>query len=190
MRLILASASPRRRELLAQIGYVPDLIVSADIDETELPGEEARPLAERLARGKAAEVLPGYPGDVVLAADTVVSVGRRLLPKAEEETQARDSLKLLSGRAHRVTTGMVVAGPASEMRVRVVETRLKVRRLTDDQIDRYIGTGEWQGKAGGYGIQGAFAAHISHMVGSYSSVVGLPLYEAANCLASAFGEPR
>jgi septum formation protein len=190
VRLILASASPRRRELLAQIGYVPDLIVSADIDETERPGEEARPLAERLARGKAEKVVPDYPGDVVLAADTVVSVGRRLLPKAEAEEEARACLKLLSGRAHRVTTGMVVAGPNEERRVRVVETRLKVRRLSDRQIERYIASGEWKGKAGGYGIQGAFAAHIAHLNGSYSSVVGLPLYEAANCLASALGEPR
>jgi septum formation protein len=190
MRLILASASPRRRELLSQIGYVPDLIVPADIDETEMPGEEARPLAERLARSKAEAIVPNHPGDVVLSADTVVSVGRRLLPKAESESQARDCLRLLSGRAHRVTTGMAVAGPGPEMRLRIVETRLKVRRLSDSDIERYIESGEWHGKAGGYGIQGAFAAHISHLVGSYSAVVGLPLYEAANCLSSAFGHRR
>lgn len=188
-RLILASQSPRRRELLAQIGYVPDEIAPADIDETEHPGELPRPLAERLAREKAAAVLSRFPGDVVLTADTVVAVGRRILPKTEEREEAEMCLRLMSGRSHRVYTGMCVAGPTDEVRVRVVETRVKVRQLTETHITRYLDSGEWQGKAGGYGIQGAFQAHIVQLIGSYSSVVGLPLYEAENCLASALGHP-
>jgi septum formation protein len=186
-RLILASASPRRRQLLETIGYVPDLIEPADIDETEQPGELPRPLAERLARGKAAVVRARYPDDVVLAADTVVAVGRRILPKAEARVQAEECLRLLSGRAHRVFTGMVVAGPGEIVRTRVTETRVKVRRLTNDHIAAYLDSGEWEGKAGGYGIQGAFAAHIVALTGSYTSVVGLSLYEAENCLSSAMG---
>ena len=186
-RLILASASPRRRDLLAQIGYTPDDIAPADIDETERPGEQARPLAERLARQKAEAVVGCFPGDVVLTADTVVAVGRRILPKTEERHEAEACLRLMSGRSHRVYTGLCVAGPGDEMRVRVVETRVKVRRLTEEHITRYLESGEWKGKAGGYGIQGAFSAHIIQLVGSYSSVVGLPLYEAENCLAAAMG---
>ena len=187
-RLILASASPRRRDLLAQIGYAPDEIAPADIDETERPGEEPRPLAERLARQKAEAVQQRFPGDVMLTADTVVAVGRRILPKTEERDEAEACLRLMSGRSHRVYTGMAVTGPAEEMRLRVVETRVKVRRLTDAHIADYLDSGEWKGKAGGYGIQGAFAAHIVSLVGSYTSVVGLPLYEAENCLAAALGK--
>lgn len=187
-RLILASASPRRRELLAQIGYVPDAIAPADIDETEKPGEEPRRLAERLAREKAEAVRARYPGDVVLTADTVVAVGRRILPKTETRNEAEECLRLLSGRAHRVFTGMAVTGPGDEMRLRLNETRVKVRRLSEAQITAYLDSGEWQGKAGGYGIQGAFAAHIIQLVGSYTSVVGLPLYEADNCLKAALGQ--
>lgn len=186
-RLILASASPRRRELLAQIGYVPDEIAPADIDETERPGEEPRKLAERLAVEKAEAVRARFPGDVILTADTVVAVGRRILPKTEEREEARECLELLSGRAHRVFTGMAVTGPGDEMRKRVVETRVKVRRLSELHIQRYLASGEWHGKAGGYGIQGAFSAHIVSLVGSYTAVVGLPLYEAENCLAAALG---
>lgn len=186
-RLILASASPRRRELLAQIGYVPDEIVPADIDETEQPGELPRRLAERLAAEKADAVRSLYPDDVVLTADTVVGVGRRVLPKTETEDEVRCCLELLSGRSHRVFTGMAVSGPGDIVRQRLVETRVRVRPLTQEHIARYIASGEWKGKAGGYGIQGLFSAHIISLQGSYSSVVGLPLYEAENCLVAALG---
>ena len=187
-RLVLASASPRRRDLLAQIGRPPDLIAPADIDESERDGELPRPLAERLAQQKAEVVRARYPGDVVLAADTVVAVGRRILPKTEVREDAEACLRLISGRAHRVFTGLAVAGPKDEMRVRLVETRVKVRRLTARAIDHYLDGGEWRGKAGGYGIQGAFGAHIVHLSGSYSAVVGLPLYQTENCLSAAFGD--
>ena len=187
-RLILASASPRRRELLAQIGYVPDEIVPADIDESEKPGELPRRLAERLAVEKSDAVRSRFPDDVVLTADTVVGVGRRILPKTETEDEARECLLLLSGRSHRVFTGMAVSGPGDIVRRRLVETRVRVRPLTPEHIDRYIASNEWKGKAGGYGIQGAFSAHIISLQGSYSSVVGLPLYEAENCLAAALGD--
>ena len=187
-RLILASASPRRRELLAQIGYVPDEIVPADIDESEKPGELPRRLAERLAIEKSDAVRGRFPDDVVLTADTVVGVGRRILPKTETKDEARECLFLLSGRSHRVFTGMAVSGPGDIVRRRLVETRVRVRPLTPEHIDRYIASDEWKGKAGGYGIQGAFSAHIVSLQGSYSSVVGLPLYEAENCLAAALGK--
>ena len=184
-RLILASASPRRRELLAQIGYVPDEIAPADIDETEKPGEEPRRLAERLAVEKAEAIRERFPGDVLLTADTVVAVGRRILPKTETREEAEACLRLLSGRSHRVFTGMAVTGPGPEMRKRLVETRVKVRTLNEKQITAYLDSEEWKGKAGGYGIQGAFAAHIISLNGSYTAVVGLPLYETENCLSAA-----
>lgn len=187
-RLILASASPRRSQLLAQIGYTPDEIAPADIDETPAHGEEPRPLAERLAVQKFEAIKDRFPGDVILTADTVVAVGRRLLDKAETRAYAEECLRLMSGRSHRVYTGMCVAGPGAEVRKRVVEARVKVRRLTDEHINAYLDTGEWEGKAGGYGIQGAFAAHIVQIIGSYTAIVGLPLYEAENCLASALGK--
>lgn len=187
MRLILGSASPRRLELLAQIGYTPDEVAPADIDEREQPGELPRPLAERLAVEKARALVGRFPGDVILTADTVVGVGRRILPKTEEPEEAEACLRLMSGRSHRVYTGMAVAGPVDEMRTRLVETRVKVRRLSDRQIADYIASGEWKGKAGGYGIQGAFAAHILSLNGSYTAVVGLPLYQAENCLSAALG---
>jgi septum formation protein len=183
--LILASASPRRRDLLAQIGAAPDEIISADIDETPRPGELPRDHAGRLAREKAVFVAARAPGALVLAADTVVACGRRILPKAETETQARECLDLLSGRAHRVFTGVALAIRADEVRIRTVETRVKVRRLTVEAVDAYVASGEWRGKAGGYAIQGRFAAHIISIAGSYSNVVGLPLYETANLLTGA-----
>ncbi|MEM9810786.1 MAG: nucleoside triphosphate pyrophosphatase [Pseudomonadota bacterium] len=187
-RLILGSASPRRRELLAQIGYVPDEVAPADIDETEKPGEEPRRLAERLALEKCNAIRGRFPNDIVLTADTVVAVGRRILPKTEDEKTARECLTLLSGRAHRVFTGMAVAGPGDIIRQRLVETKVRVRRLHADHIEAYIESGEWQGKAGGYGIQGAFAAHILNLQGSYTAVVGLPLYETENLLSAALGQ--
>ncbi|MCB9956510.1 MAG: nucleoside triphosphate pyrophosphatase [Parvularculaceae bacterium] len=184
--LILASASPRRRALLAQIGVTPDRIVTSGVDEAEYPGELAADVAGRLASEKAASVAAENPGALVLAADTVVGVGRRILPKAEDEATARACLDLLSGRAHRVYTGVALAGPGDERRLRVVETRVKVKRLTPSDIDRYVASGEWNGKAGGYGIQGAFEAHVIKIIGSYSNIVGLPLYETA-CLLEGAG---
>jgi septum formation protein len=185
--LILASASPRRLALLAQIGVAPDRILPADIDETPLPRETPNALASRLARGKAERVAKDAPGALVLAADTVVGVGRRILPKAEQEDEARACLRLMSGRNHRVFTGVALAGPAGEMRLRLVETRVRVRILDEAAIEAYVASGEWRGKAGGYGIQGLFEAHVVKLVGSWSNVVGLPLYETRNLLDGARG---
>ncbi|MCA8889516.1 MAG: septum formation protein Maf [Parvularculaceae bacterium] len=187
--LILASASPRRRDLLAQIAIVPDQILSADIDETPAPGETPARHAERLAQEKALAVAHANTGALVLAADTVVACGRRILPKAESAEQVRACLALISGRSHRVFTGVALAGPGGELRVRTVETRVKVRRLSQQAIDAYIASDEWRGKAGGYAIQGRFAAHVVALIGSYSNVVGLPLYETANLLAGAGHSP-
>ena len=183
--LILASASPRRRDLLAQIGVAPDAIIAADINETPRARELPRDYALRVAREKAAKIAADQPVDLVLATDTAVACGRRILPKAEDAQTARACLQLLSGRAHRVFTGLALYGPQGAERVRLVETRVKVRRLTAADIDAYIESDEWRGKAGGYAIQGLFAAHVISLIGSYSSVVGLPLYETANLLNGA-----
>lgn len=183
--LILASASPRRRDLLAQIGVTPDRIVAAGVDEGVLSGETPRAHAGRLAAEKAEAIAAANRRALVLAADTVVACGRRILPKAEDEDTARACLALLSGRAHRVYTGVALAGPGDERRLQIVETRVKVKRLSAREIDRYIASEEWRGKAGGYAIQGAFAAYIIALIGSYSNVVGLPLYETANLLTGA-----
>lgn len=181
-RLVLASASPRRLQLLAQIGVTPDQVISTDIDETPLKGETPRLLALRLARGKAEAAR--VDDAIVLAADTVVAVGRRILPKAETEAEARDCLALLSGRTHRVYTGVAVKS-ASGLRDRLVETRVTFKRLSELEIETYIASGEWKGKAGGYGVQGLAARYITNIIGSYSSIVGLPLYETANLLEGA-----
>lgn len=178
-RLILASASPRRLALLAQIGVTPDEVVSTDIDETPLKGETPRLLAVRLAREKAEAVKA--ENALVLAADTVVAVGRRILPKAETETEARDCLALLSGRTHRVYTGVAVRD-GTGTRSRLVETRVSFKVLSQNEIDRYIASGEWQGKAGGYAVQGLAARYVANIIGSYSSVIGLPLYETASLI--------
>ena len=183
-KLILASASPRRLALLAQIGVTPDEIVPADIDETPHQAELPRDYAKRLAVEKASHVAAAHASALALGADTAVACGRRILPKAEDEQTARACLKLLSGRAHRVWTGVaLVKGDA--VSVRIVETRVKVRRLSEAAIDAYIASNEWDGKAGGYAIQGLFSAHIISIIGSYSSVVGLPLYETSNLLEGA-----
>jgi septum formation protein len=179
-RLLLASASPRRGALLAQIGLVPDTICSADIDETPLRNEAPRALAQRLARAKAAAVPNG--GAFVLAADTVVALGRRILPKAEDAATARACLALLSGRRHRVLTCVVAVAPDGRRGERLVESVVGFARLTEAQIAAYLDSGEWQGKAGGYAIQGRAAAHVRFLSGSYSNVVGLPLFETANLL--------
>lgn len=182
MRLVLASASPRRLQLLAQIGVTPDQVISTDIDETPLKGETPRLLALRLARLKAEAAR--VDDALVLAADTVVGVGRRILPKAQTEAEARECLALVSGRAHRVYTGIAMKS-ATGLRDRLVETRVTFKRLSHTEIETYIASGEWKGKAGGYGIQGLAARYITNIVGSYSSIVGLPLYETANLLEGA-----
>jgi septum formation protein len=176
-RLVLASASPRRLELLAQIGLAPDLIDPAEIDETPLTGETARLLALRLARAKALAVAARHPDAFVLAADTVVAVGRRLLGKPDDEAAAARMLALLSGRAHRVLTAVAVAAPGGRTGARLSETRLRFKRLTAAETAGYLASGEWAGKAGAYAVQGRAGAFVIALSGSYTGVVGLPLYE-------------
>lgn len=188
--LILASASPRRRALLEQIGVAPDQIIAAEIDERPEPGETPRAYAQRLAQAKAGAVASLEKNALILAADTVVAAGRRILPKADDEAMARAFLKLLSGRSHRVYTGLALAGPGETLRTRIVETRVKIRRLDNADIRAYLATGEWRDKAGAYAIQGAFAVHIAAIIGSYSNVVGLPLYETWNLLRGAGWRPQ
>ncbi len=190
-RLVLASASPRRRQLLEQVLLPPDAVVPADVDETVRKGELPRPHAQRLADEKAAAVAAGHAGDFVLAADTVVGVGRRILPKAETETDARRCLELLSGRRHHVFTGVTLIGPDGRVRRRTVDTAVSVKRLSDGEIAAYLASGEWHGKAGGYAIQGLAAAFIRAVGGSYTNVVGLPLFEVVSLLAGAgYGPAR
>jgi septum formation protein len=181
-RFILASASPRRLALLEQIGVVPDAVRAADLDETPLKGEVPRAHALRLARAKAAAIAAVEPAAFVLAADTTVGCGRRILPKAETEAEARACLALLSGRAHRVYTAVALAAPGQPLRERVSETRLAFKRLSASEVEAYIAAGEWRGKAGGYAIQGRAGAFVRFLNGSYSGVVGLPLFEVAALL--------
>ena len=178
--LVLASASPRRLALLAQIGIVPDQVIATDIDESPLRDEPPRLHALRLARSKLASV--EAPGCYVLAADTVVAVGRRILPKTETEAEARRCLALLSGRRHRVMTAVELRAPDGRQGERLVESVVGLARLTDRQIADYLGHDEWRGKAGGYAIQGRAAGFIRFLSGSYSNVVGLPLFETARLL--------
>ncbi len=183
MRLILGSGSPRRRELLAQIGVVPDDIRPANIDETSFKNELPRPYAARLAVEKA-EAVTATPDELVLAADTVVAVGRRILGKPKDAGQAAEFLLLLSGRRHKVITG--IAAKLGDCRwSRQVETVVQFKRLSDTEISAYIRSGEWDGKAGGYAIQGLGAVFIPKINGSYTNVVGLPLTETANMLSGA-----
>lgn len=181
-RLVLASASPRRLDLLRQIGLAPDAVEAADLDEAPLPQETPRRLALRLAQAKAEHVAARAPGDYVLAADTVVAVGRRVLPKAEDDTEVAACLRLLSGRAHKVLTGVAVVAPGGRTAARLVETKVHFKRLSDADIAAYLACGEGIGKAGGYAIQGHAGALVIALQGSYSGVVGLPLYETANLL--------
>ena len=181
--LVLASASPRRLSLLRQIGLEPDAVDPADTDETPRPRETPRAYALRMAEAKLAAVMPRHPQAVVLAADSVVAVGRRILPKAETEAEARACLALLSGRRHKVLGGVAV-GSAGKVRTRLVETAVRFKRLERAEVDAYVRSGEWQGKAGGYAIQGRAAAFVASLSGSYSNVVGLPLFETAALLKS------
>ncbi|WP_339861189.1 nucleoside triphosphate pyrophosphatase [Thalassospira alkalitolerans] len=181
-KLILASASPRRLELLAQIGIVPDQVVPADIDETPHADESPRRLALRLAEEKARAVAGDHAGSFVLAADTVVACGRRALGKASDTTEARKFLSLLSGRRHRVYGGLCVIAPDGTIRSRVIETHVIFRRLGDDDFARYLSHDEWQGKAGAYAIQGYAAVFVKSITGSYSNVVGLSLCEVDGML--------
>ena len=178
IRLVLASASPRRLDLLAQIGVVPDQVDPAELDETPLRTELPARHASRLAEAKARLVAARHPGAYVLAADTVVACGRRILPKAEDERQARACLALLSGRRHRVLGGVCLIGPDGRMARRLVTTAVTFKRVEAAEIDGYIASGEWHGKAGGYAIQGRAAVFVRGLSGSYSNVVGLPLYES------------
>ena len=180
--LILASASPRRLALLAQIGITPDDIFSPTIDETPRPREIPRLLAQRLARAKAAEAGVAFPDCLILAADTVVAVGRRVVPKAATETEARASLNLLCGRRHRVLSAVVLTAPDGRRAERLAQSVVAMARLTTEQKAAYLAAGEWQGKAGGYAIQGRAAAFVRFLSGSYSGVVGLPLFETAQLL--------
>ena len=180
--LVLASSSPRRIELLALIGIVPDRIDPADIDETPLKDETPSRLADRLARAKAQAVAVRAPEAVVLAADTVVAVGRRLLEKPADEAEAVRFLKLLSGRNHRVFTGVAVAR-GDRVVGRVVDTRVSFKVLSPAEIAAYVAGGDWRGKAGGYAIQGPAGAFVHRIVGSYPAVMGLPLFETVNLLA-------
>jgi septum formation protein len=182
--LVLASASPRRIELLALIGITPDRIDPADIDETPERDETPSRLAVRLARTKAGVVSARSPGAVVLAADTVVAVGRRLLEKPADEAEAARFLTLLSGRNHRVFTGIAVAF-GDKITNRVVETRVSFKVLSPTEIRSYVEGGDWRGKAGGYGIQGPAGAFVTRIVGSYPAVMGLPLFETVNLLSGA-----
>jgi len=188
-KLILASASPRRLALLEQIAVRPDFLLPASVDETPERGETPRRLAERLAVEKAeaaAALATGnaeQQGAFLIAADTVVALGRRILPKAMSADEAADCLRLLSGRSHRVFTAVAMITPQGKRRSRVVETRLRFKRLSQREMESYLASGEWRGKAGGYAIQGIAGAFVVKLAGSYTAVVGLPLHETASLLA-------
>ena len=188
-QLVLASGSPRRLQLLQQAGIEPDHLSPVNADETPMKGEVPRSLAKRLSKEKANQALEKIQlsdelqGSFVLAADTVVGLGRRILPKAEMLDEASQCLRLLSGRNHRVYTGLTMVTPSGTMRHRLVETRVRFKRLSRDEMEAYLASGEWRGKAGGYAIQGIASCFVVKLVGSYTNVVGLPLYEAVSLLA-------
>lgn len=188
VKLTLASGSPRRLQLLQQAGIEPDHLCPVDADETPHKSEAPRTLAKRLAREKAelalkkAERSPELKDSIMLAADTVVALGRRILPKAEMLDEASTSLRLLSGRSHRVYTGITLVTPKGAFRSRLVETRVRFKRLSRGELEAYLASGEWRGKAGGYAIQGLAGTFVVKLVGSYTNVVGLPLYETVSLL--------
>jgi septum formation protein len=189
VRLILASGSPRRLSLLEQAGIVPDRLMPAEVDETPGRAELPRVLARRLARTKAEVARTRAERDddlrkaLILSADTVVAVGRRVLPKAETHAEAEDCLSLLSGRTHRVFTGICLLTPEGKARERLVESRVRFKRISRPEFDDYIRAGEWQSKAGGYAVQGIAGSFVVRLIGSYTNVVGLPLYETVQLLA-------
>jgi len=180
--LVLASASPHRLDLLRQIGLVPDRIDPAYVDETPLPGELPPAHAMRLAKDKVRATMSRHPGAYILAADTVVACGRRILPKASDPATARSCLELLSGRRHRVHTGVALASPDDRLTLRRVDSQVAFKRLSEAEITAYLCCDEWHDKAGGYAIQGRAAGLIRWVCGSYSNVVGLPLFETAQLL--------
>lgn len=187
-KLILASASPRRLALLQQAGIEPDALLPADVDETPLKNESPKELAKRLSRAKAevarktARNREDLKDAYILSADTVVVAGGRILPKAEVVDEAAACLRLLSGRAHRVYTSICLVTPKDSFRERFVETRVRFKRLSREEFERYLASGEWRGKAGGYAIQGLAGTFVVKLVGSYTNVVGLPLYESVALL--------
>jgi septum formation protein len=187
-KLVLASGSPRRLALLQQSGVEPDALLPADVDEAPLKSESPRELVKRLARTKAEVARKTARKDdalkeaFIVSADTVVAVGRRILPKAEVVDEAAACLRLLSGRAHRVYTAVCLVTPSDKLRERIVETRLRFKRLSRDDLESYLASGEWRGKAGGYAIQGLAGSFVVKLVGSYTNVVGLPLYETVSLL--------
>jgi septum formation protein len=183
--LILASASPRRLELLARIGIVPDAVDPAYVDETARKAEAALPYARRMAAAKAAAVAVRHPGSLILAADTVVAVGRRILPKTETEAEARACLELLSGRRHRVISAVTLIDGEGRARHREASSIVTFKRFAEAEIADYLASGEWHGKAGGYAIQGRAEAYVRFLSGSHSAVIGLPLYETRALLAAA-----
>jgi septum formation protein len=182
--VILASASPRRLELLARIGIVPDLVDPADLDETPGKAELPHLYAKRVAFEKAILVAARHTGEIVLASDTVVALGRRILPKAETEEQARTCLELISGRRHRVLSAVCVIDALGKARSRVSTSSLTFKRLGASEIEHYLASGEWEGKAGGYAIQGRAESFVKHLSGSHSGVMGLPLYETRALLVA------
>ncbi|NMN03218.1 MULTISPECIES: Maf family nucleotide pyrophosphatase [unclassified Novosphingobium] len=183
--LVLASASPRRRDLIARLGLVPDRILATDIDESPLPAETPRAHAVRLAAEKARAAARLAPDAAILSGDTVVGAGRRILPKAEDEATARDCLALLSGRRHRVFSAVALLMPDGTLREALSETIVRFKRLSPAEIDTYIAGGEWHGKAGGYAIQGSAEGFCAWLAGSHSGVIGLPLYETRRLLVAA-----
>ena len=183
--LLLASASPRRQDLLAQIGIIPSQICAADIDETPRKGELPRAYAERMAKEKALKIAGEHRQALILAADTVVALGRRILPKAETQDQALRCLTMLSGRRHRVLTAFTLYAGTSQHSCKCVVSLVQFKRLTQADMDWYLASNEWHGKAGGYAIQGSAQAFVKQMQGSYSAIVGLPLLEVRNALLSA-----
>jgi septum formation protein len=185
VRLVLASASPRRLDLLARIGVVPDAVIPADIDESPRKAERPSDYAARMADEKAASVAAAEPGALILAADTVVAAGRRILPKPENEAEARLTLGLLSGRRHRVLSAITLIESSGQARRRLSTTIVTFKRLEAAELDAYLATGEWRGKAGAYAIQGRAEALVRFLSGSHSGVVGLPLHETRTLLRSA-----